>query len=194
MKRIALTLFIFSISFASWAQDESKGGGGIGIGIKGGLNFAGVTDPQGFEFDNRTGILVGAYVPIMFNKGFGIQPEIIFSSQGAKFESDVSKYNYVNIPLLLQWRFLKIIKLQVGPQIGFLTSAEVDGNDVAEFLKDTDLSLAFGAEVLLPLGLMAGARYNLGLTDINDGFPTIDDNIQNRVLQLYVGFKLIGKR
>jgi opacity protein-like surface antigen len=97
------------------------------------------------------------------------------------------------------------INLQVGPQIGLLTSAKredfvtgtsgtVTEKDIKSDLKKTDMSLALGVGWDLPLGLSVDARYNLGLNDNNDGAVTSSGasigQVKNQVWQLSVGYKL----
>ena len=130
----------------------------------------------------------------------GFQPEILFSQQGStiKFDSsqpDIeSNFSYVNIPLIVKLYTVAGINLQVGPQIGFLTSAEIDNEDYKEELKGTDFSLALGVGWDLPFGLTLDGRYNLGLSDINDGIGqgsgAPESTIKNQVWQISVGYKL----
>ena len=93
------------------------------------------------------------------------------------------------------------INIQVGPQIGFLSGAEAKQTiggvttttNLSSFYKNNDISLALGLGWDLPFGLTIDARYNLGLTKINDGINTNDT--KNQVIQISAGFKLfkLGK-
>ena len=93
------------------------------------------------------------------------------------------------------------INIQAGPQFGFLASAsqEVSNNglsstvDIKNTLKSSDISVALGLGWDLPFGLTLDARYNLGLTKINDVTGSTD--AKNQVIQLSAGFKLfkLGK-
>jgi len=82
------------------------------------------------------------------------------------------------------------LNLQVGPQFGFLSKAEFDGDNVKDSFKNSDTSLALGVGWDLPLRLSIDARYNLGLSDISDD-PNFD-TIKNQVWQISVGFKLFN--
>jgi hypothetical protein len=81
------------------------------------------------------------------------------------------------------------LNLQAGPQFGFLTTAEIDGEDVKELYKKSDVSVGLGAGWDLPFGLTIDARYNLGLSKINDG--AADSAVKNQVIQVSLGYKLI---
>ena len=154
----------------------------VAFGVKGGLNFANV-DVSG-DPDGKTGYHFGAFAEIGLG-GIAIQPEILYSTKGAE-DFDLS---YLEIPILLKKNFAKVFNIHLGPQFGILTKAEAVDTDVKDFLKSSDLSLAAGAGVNLPMGLVGGARYVLGLSDIDDGFGT---EVKNKTFQVYVGWKFAG--
>ncbi|NJN42133.1 MAG: PorT family protein [Flammeovirgaceae bacterium] len=173
------------------------------VGLKGGLNFANldVSSAQA-AYDNRTGFHGGAFALFKFTK-IAVQPEIIFSQQGSKVTINTTDYDanfsYMNIPILLKLYTVAGINLQLGPQFGFLTSAESDynpitmqpesGADISDAYKNSDVSLGMGVGWDLPFGLTIDARYNLGLTEIDNSA-----NIQatkNQVWQISAGYKLI---
>lgn len=188
MKKINL-LFIAFLLGAGTAFSQAQ----FSIGLKGGLNFA-KFDASNFgeSIKNKSGFNFGSFTLIKFAK-FGIQPEIIFSQQGSKFKIDgdnfESNFDYFNIPVIVKLYTVAGINIQVGPQFGFLTKAEIDDNDVKDSFKGSDLSLALGLGWDLPFGLTVDARYNLGLSGIEDepGF----DTIKNQVFQFSVGYKII---
>lgn len=202
MKRINLSLLlivaIMSIGSGAFAQGE------FAIGIKGGLNFANVnTSSTGATYDGRTGFNAGAFALIKFGK-IGIQPEVLFSQQGTKFKYNGSSidrnFSYVNVPIILKLYTIAGINIQIGPQFGFLTSSptaqsiQSGGQTVTvdQAYKKSDVSAALGLGWDLPFGLTIDARYNLGLTKINDDSSP---DVKNQVWQLSVGYKLfkIGK-
>jgi hypothetical protein len=186
MKQAIILSFALLLFSSAHAQTE------VAIGIKGGPNFA-TFDISDFEgsLKNRTGIHVGAFSLFKLGK-IGIQPEVIYSQQGSKIRIDGQElegnFQYMNIPIMLKLYTVLGLNLQVGPQFGFLSSAEIDGNNVKEIYKNSDTSLAFGVGWDLPMRLTVDARYNLGLSDINDS--STDNTVKNQVFQISVGFKL----
>ncbi|HNV51349.1 MAG TPA: porin family protein, partial [Tenuifilaceae bacterium] len=97
-------------------------------------------------------------------------PELMFSQAGCKFDADGDpklKLNYIVLPIIVKYSF-GAINLQAGPQLGFLLSAEDDGDDIKEFLKPIDLGLNIGAGYQIMENLGVEARYNLGLSNIVD--------------------------
>lgn len=189
MKKINLVVLaiLFSTS-AMFAQAQ------FSVGIKGGLNFAKFDATQfGESVKGKTGFHGGAFALIKFSK-IGIQPELIFSQQGSKvrFASGEGEgnFDYINIPVMLKLYTVAGINLQLGPQFGFLSKAEVDGDNVKDSFKGSDLSLGIGAGWDLPFGLTIDARYNLGLSKIEDNDPAYEA-VKNQVLQVSLGYKLI---
>ncbi|HYG17484.1 MAG TPA: porin family protein [Ohtaekwangia sp.] len=187
--KLLLSALLIGISAGSFAQAQ------LGIGIKGGVNFAKLdgTTTIGGNFKNRTGYHFGAFALVKLTK-IGIQPEIIFSQQGSKVRinnEDVDgNFSYINIPVLLKLYTIAGINLQAGPQFGFLSRAEIDGENMKDSFKNSDISLALGAGWDLPFGLSIDARYNLGLSKIEEDFPEFK-NIKNQVIQISLGYKLI---
>lgn len=203
MKKILLSVLFVGLVAYSYAQSS------LAIGIKAGPNFSKLdgTKSAGETYQSRTGWHGGAFVLIKVGK-VGIQPELLYSKQGATIkvnQQDLkANYSYVNVPVIVKLYTVAGINLQVGPQFGFIASAERDKFDAAtqnvttenvdDRLKGSDISLALGAGWDLPFGLTVDARYNLGLTKIDDNDPAYAD-VKNQVIQVSVGYKLfkIGK-
>lgn len=191
MKTALIVVFtLFAVESFSQAK--------FALGIKGGPNFANLDVSQpGATYKSRTGWHGGAFVLMKVGK-IGIQPEILFSQQGSKVKFDTqnlnSNFNYINIPVMLKLYTVAGINLQVGPQFGFLTNEPetiVDGQTVKDVYKKSDVSLGLGAGWDLPFGLSIDARYNLGLTKIEDDAAL--DATKNQVWQISLGYKLFGK-
>ncbi|WP_276372070.1 porin family protein [Chryseolinea sp. H1M3-3] len=192
MKKIIITLLFAGASLYSFGQTQ------FAIGIKGGPNFANInTDASaGENYNARTGFHLGAFALIKGER-VGFQPEVLFSQQGSKLKysgnPDIkTNFSYMNIPLILKLYTIAGINLQVGPQIGFLTSAKQElptgTQDIKDDLKKTDISLALGVGWDLPFGLTIDGRYNWGLSDINSG--AAPGSVKNQVWQFSVGYKL----
>ena len=149
----------------------------VNIGVKAGLNVFNINNDNGVNYDAKTGLHIGLLGHIHLAKQLAFQPELVFSAQGAKYKlagNDVKiKLNYINVPLMIQYMFDNGFRIQAGPQIGFLASAksEVNSNstDIKSNLKGVDFALGAGVGyVHPPSGFGVDARYNLGLSNIND--------------------------
>jgi len=169
MKSIITTITLILVMAVSSVHAQN-----VNIGIKGGLNAFNIADDDGSEFDTKLGAHVGLLGHIHLSRQFALQPELVFSMQGAKSNDlDVKlNLNYLNVPLLVQYMFDNGFRLQAGPQVGFLMSANtVNGssNDVKDGFNDIDVGLSFGASYVQPsTGFGFDVRYNYGLSDITE--------------------------
>jgi outer membrane protein with beta-barrel domain len=173
---------------------------GFHLGIKAGANLLkvdGESFSQGFQF----GYNVGAFAELNWSSKWGIQPEVMFNQTnyrtGSSFNSiypdginDVKgKLNYLSIPVLLSFKPIPLLSFQAGPQFGILMSQNdnlVQNGENA--FKKGDLAILAGAQLNL-FKLIVGARYVIGLTNIND--LSNQENWKNTGFQVYAGFRII---
>lgn len=182
MKKIflcALTVFLVNMAFS---QPHTE------FGLKGGVNFANLDDDANGNTDARTGFHAGALAHIHLSNSFAVQPEVVFSTQGAEYENGKLKLNYINIPVLAQYMFGNGFRLQTGPQLGILTTSEFESGDTetdVDNLKNADIGWAFGASYITKMRWGIDARYNLGFTDISKA----NADVNNRVWQVGVFYQ-----
>jgi len=164
------------------------------FGLKGGVNVSNFTggDFPNFEKSPYVAFHLGGLVRIKFDH-LALQPELLFSSQGAKLDDGVSeetyKVSYVNIPIMLQWQFKGSLYVEAGPQVGFKVSEEIPNSTIEDFAKGTDLSIGFGLGFLKSKGLGIGARYMVGVSKVGDfDSANIDPDFKNGVLQFSLIF------
>jgi hypothetical protein len=187
-KIILLTASIFTL--ISHGQ-EIKFGAKVGLNIS---NFSGdVTNSK-----SLIGAQLGGFAEISISDKFAIQPELLFSLQGAKSEyseSDINysyseesktKLNYINIPVLAKYYIADKLAVLAGPQFGILMSAKEDFDvsettsgitdsysdsvDAKDFYKSLALSFNIGASYSFTDKLFVDTRYNLGLSSISKDF------------------------
>jgi outer membrane scaffolding protein for murein synthesis (MipA/OmpV family) len=188
MKKVILSaVAVFAFGFAN--AQETK------FGIKAGLNIANVTNVEGAK--SKIGFAAGGFADVKLSEKFHVQPELLFSTQGAKFESFGTtgsfNLNYINIPVMAKYYVVEGFNLQAGPQIGFLMSAksEFGGEslDVKENLKTLDFGLNFGAGYDINENIMIDVRYNLGLSQLDKEVADGEKVAKNSVIQIGVGYK-----
>lgn len=181
------------------AQHGNSPAGHLSLGIKGGVNVFNIHDDNNTSNDPRIGYNFGLLGHIHIARQIAIQPEIVYSAQGAKYTSGsgTAKYNldYINVPILFQYMWDNGFRIEAGPQVGFLVSAKSKINDVStdnkENLKTVDFAASFGASYIHPAtGIGIDARYNLGLTNIN---KTNEVKSTNRGFQVGV-FYIFGHK
>jgi len=202
MKKITLTLLgLVAFSTSALAQQEVK------FGPKAGVNFATVNGKDADDAKMLTGFHVGAFAEIKFNDKFAIQPEVLYSAQGAKGKDEgvevKAKYDYINVPIMAKYYVTENLAFELGPYVGFLMKAEQEGGSVSIDTKDFSNSIDFGAgagaSFNLDNGFFVGARYNLGLTKIPkkaemELMPGVTmeseaADVKNGVIQVSVGYK-----
>jgi hypothetical protein len=194
MRKIVLAVIaVLSLTYTQ-AQE-------VQFGAKAGVNFANLTGDDADGADARTSFHVGAVAEIKINEKFSVQPELLYSSQGAstkdKFEGitfeSTLKLDYINVPIMAKYYVADSFSLEVGPQIGFLVAAEAEYSmggeseteDIKDQLKTVDFGLNFGLGYKLDNGINFGARYNFGLSNIGEDS---DSDLKNSVFQISVGY------
>lgn len=219
MKKQVLFIAVAILSFGIMqAQD-------IRFGAKAGVNFATIGGDFTDDAESKTGFHLGGLVELLLTDKIAIQPEVLYSAQGAKMEETESsdlvnltitttsktKLDYINIPIMGKFYIIDGLAVEAGPQVSFLVSAnrenevEVSGDqdlidlidpselesgevDISDNISGIDFGVGIGASYRLGMGVFFGARYTLGLTNVNDF--TGADNIkqQNNVFQLSAGY------
>lgn len=172
---------------------------GFQLGIKGGTNIYKITN-ESFDQQFRYGYSIGGFAVLNFTKHIGIQPEVLWNEartqtgsefnvvyQGASFENIT--LNYLSIPVLLNITPAKILTFQIGPQFGILVNQNDNlfANGKNAFKKG-DFSMIGGAQLNLAW-LKIGARYFVGLSNLNDLPQQAKWN--NQGFQLYLGIRII---
>lgn len=184
MKKLLLVTVITVIGLTNGNAQEIK------FGVKAGLNLAFITGDNTEDFDPTTNFHVGIMAEIKISDKLSLQPELIYSGQGADTniasEGSIS-LNYLNLPLIGKYYVTERLSLEAGPQIGVLLSTNGGTVDYKELLKPIDYGVNFGVGYKLDNGLNFTARYNLGLSNINDVDGFSDKN-SNGVFQLSVGY------
>ncbi len=146
------------------------------IGIKAGLNLYTIKSDN-TDFSTKAGFHAGLIGHIHMTKQFALQPEIVYSAEGGKYKNagvETSiKLDYINVPVIFQYMFDNGFRLQAGPQVGFLINAKSEANkittDIKDNLKSIDFALGAGVGYVDPSsGFGIDARYNVGLSNIND--------------------------
>ncbi|MFT6798868.1 MAG: hypothetical protein ACJAWA_000991 [Nonlabens sp.] len=193
MKKLLLSAAFVAFGMGiSNAQD-------ISYGVKAGLNLSnfGGDDEVAEGFEGLTSFHIGGFAQIGISDKFMIQPELIYSQQGAQDEEDSDlklRINYLNLPIMAKYMVADGFSLELGPQVGFAISRKItDGDidvDADDEIKALDFGVGVGAGYELPSGLMFSVRYNLGLANLlEDDFGGDDFSLNNNVLQVSVGYK-----
>ena len=162
---------VLAVSFAN-AQDKKGGSSDMKFGVKAGLNNSNYTGDA--DSDAATSFYVGGLVDFAVSEKFHVQPELLYSVEGA----DEDSMTFLRLPIMAKYYVADGFSLQAGPEFAFKIAAENELTD--EFSKSLDYGLGLGAGYELESGLFFDARYNLGLANISDvdGFDVGTSSIQ----------------
>jgi len=199
-----LTPLLLLIAFSASAQQstiDQETERFFRIGARAGVNINKITG-QSYKERFNYNYQVGGFMQFNFSSRFGIQPEVNFVQSSSEFSNDATAVyddifrdggqrkatlNYLEVPVLLNINvgMSKRFKIQLGPAYGALLQQTVDslrsGNNI---YKNGEWAAIGGLWLQLPF-VNIGARYKLGLTNLN----TIDDRQQwkSQSIQLSAG-------
>jgi hypothetical protein len=169
----------------------------VQFGVKAGMNITSITgnDVNVDGVKAKPGINAGGFLRLPITEKLKLQPELVFSTQGTQSQNgETVKYNlnYINLPVLAQYHTASGFYGETGPQLGFLISAKskFDGKsiDIKDGYKTLDFAWAFGAGYHFSPEFGVNARYNLGISKLDDDG---NQKAHNSVLQIGV-FYLFG--
>lgn len=202
MKKIFLIIVLNFLIFTNVnAQNE------FDFGLKSGINFSNLSSEYFAENSSKIGIYIGLITEIPISTKFSIQPEILYSTQGAdvKITQDggpppLTKYslNYILVPILAKVYISNNWSVEVGPSFNFLIKDEAFRPDITEFIGDViiqkklidadadsfELSGVINLSYKFNRNFFGSIRYFQGLTD---SINNIDD-ARNNGFQLGVGY------
>ncbi|HTJ14359.1 MAG TPA: porin family protein [Dinghuibacter sp.] len=198
-KTLLLILVVAGSATASYAQ--------IGFGVKAGYSIATIHADEGsnpITWSSQPAFHAGVLVSIPVVLGLSIQPEVLYSGQGGKFNSDGDPGNLktalINVPIMIKYSIHGAF-LETGPQFGFLASAKIttDGQttDEKSNFQSTQLAWGVGLGYKLPLGLGIDARYNFALSKMaksGSDFDAAASDAKNGVFQVGLFFVIGGKK
>lgn len=202
-----LVVLIFGFNQIMIAQGPE-----VKFGAKAGLNLANMSGDDD-DSSIKIGFHVGGMAEIGLTDKLAVQPELLYSGQGAKFPNGKLALNYLALPVLVKYGLAENFSLEAGPQFGFLLSAKSktdiddapgmvdafdDGevtvyaaqtrtNDLKDNFKSFDLGVALGANYRLNNAINLNARYIMGLS--NTPKDSSDEyKFKNAVIQISVGY------
>ncbi|HMH33176.1 MAG TPA: porin family protein [Puia sp.] len=180
------------------------------LGIKGGVNFTSLYVANVTDEHMKTGFNAGIFAKFPITTGFSIQPELLYSTKGAKdsysnFAQGSGEYrfnlNYIELPVLAVVNLARHFNLHAGGYAAYLVGANVKNVDnhgtitgATELNADNfhrwDLGIAGGLGFDVE-NFTIGARYNYGLSNIGKSGSLSGDltqNSKNAGVSVYLGF------
>lgn len=162
MKKLVWLLFLIPIT--SSAQK---------LGLKAGWSNS---DLSGDAYSYYPSYHIGFFAQFSLSENIKLSPELLFSRQGAKVIDGEVRIDYLSLPLLINIYEYKWLFLQIGGQVGLVTSAGAYSNgvgtDIKSSLKPIDASLVGGLGFHFDR-IIVNARYNWGIIDIVKSNPNL---------------------
>ena len=184
-KTILFTVLLVALSMNMQAQLFK-------FGIKGGVNYANqngsniTVNGSNYQTDAITSYHAGLIAEIKLVDSFSIQPELLYSTQGATYKNAFEEFRnelgYLSIPVLAKINLNKFVSLELGPQASFLLS-ERNNFDVKD-ANTFDFAVVGGLGLNITKNLFIQGRYGLGLTDASK-----DAEVKNSVVQVSAGIR-----
>jgi hypothetical protein len=202
-KYVVVTGVIF-LSLGSLSVSLAQG---PSMGIKGGLNLSNLYIDDVDDENARVGFNLGIYGQVLSSETFALQPELLFSTKGARDEFNgvidqeiEFNLNYLDLPLLAVFKLGESAEIHAGGYASYLLNANITtegdiggGNDDIDrdHLKSFDYGLVGGFGLNFG-ALQIGARYNYGLVKIaeSDAAELVIGDAKNSVAQIYLAFDL----
>lgn len=162
---------------------------------------------------SKTGFTLGGYANIPISEKISIQPGLNYTERGYGMRGDLKiealkflgvnasanvESHYIDVPLAVKAEVAKGLSIYAGPQVSFLTKANVhvrtailgislynDKLDITDNFNRVDIGITGGVAYQFDNGLNIKAGYDHGLSrlDKNNNF-----NAYNRAVKLTVGF------
>ena len=189
-KLLFLVLGLAGLCTAASAQT------GFGWGVKGGINFTGVSNLEYSQ--TKTGFVVGAFADYRFTDHFALSADVLYSRQGVSFgkEEDTrskERLNYLNVPILANYYIIGGLAVKAGIQPGFLLNSKSMAKNNETTVKtdskgwsNADFSIPVGISYDCPFGIILEARYNIGVSNI---VASDKGTARNSVFSITVGYR-----
>jgi hypothetical protein len=182
------------------------------LGIKGGGNIESFSGSDGPNYSSHTfqaGWNAGVFTNLFLGNHFAISPELLYTTAGSKIKTILSENNgnvyidnhinlaYVSIPVMAKYRFTGGFYLETGPEINFnVSGGNYENESVRNFTNGAEFAWGTGLGYQSPIGLGIGARYNVGLTRVDNvnNANYQDVNWHNSGFQLDLFWTLFNNR
>jgi hypothetical protein len=161
----------------------------VKLGVKIGMNVSSVNGNLD-NLDPKTGFVLGATAEVSLSEKFSIQPELLYSQQGAKSRGNfIYDLNYITLPVMAKYYITEGFSVEAGPQFSFLVKDELISDNSNSASANTnaenfDLSANLGLGFKFDNGIFFQTRYNLGLISITE-----NPDVKNGVFQMTLGFQ-----
>lgn len=165
-----------------------------GFGIKGGLIYSSLQGDQASAYqglEKQKSYHAGFYSQFSVTKNFSVQPEVLYTRKGFRYEATDLRLDYFDVPLLASLRVLDNVSLLAGPQVSVLMTVKENDREMdKEYYNSFDYGAVAGIECRLSF-LRLGARYVRSFDNIYKPGHLVGSQevteVQHSNLQFYLG-------
>ncbi len=166
MKKTLLTLTLVLVTVIAQGQ--------VRLGMKAGANIANISE---LKTSAKTSFYGGLVLNIKTSEKYTLQPELLYSKQGAKLNDEPNalegtsndiKLDYFSIGIINKFNVAKKVNLLFGPSIDIRVYENFDIYNDWDVFPHLDFAFVGGLEVNLTSNLSIEARYKQGIIDILD--------------------------
>jgi hypothetical protein len=192
---------------------RASAAGTIAIGIKGGANLANLYGDAVGNVEVLTARTGGGFIELKASPVVSFQVEALYAQKGAKetetlFDpssgtlltgSVTWRYDYVDVPALLKVTLVPEGSIRpslfIGPVFSHLLKAGVEGIDLKDFTKTSDIGGTVGGNIDLgsgPARLVLDLRYTRSLDTFDKGAAATIFSRMHNTISAMVGLELVG--
>ena len=164
-------------------------------GLKGGANVS--TLGNSVQYKPRLGYHLGTFYSQHIEEQYGWQIGLQYSLQGARDAANTNgrlSYHYLSLPLVMKFYFSGNTFAELGPQVGYLLSANYSEEgfkeERTELVKRWDLLGLIGLGHETDSGASMGLRFGYGFLNTSGGSVGNAVVFRNLLFQAYLGIKI----
>jgi hypothetical protein len=157
----------------------------------------------------KVGFNAGFFAKLPVTRGFSIQPELLYTSKGAKetYNNIIQgegeyrfNLNYIELPVLAVINVAKNFNIHAGPYVSYLAEANIKNlrndhsqDEIADLDTDNFNRIDYGLVGGLGIDISnftIGARYNYGLREVGKSGSLagqVTKDSRNSAISLYIG-------
>ncbi|MEC5158158.1 porin family protein [Chryseobacterium sp. MP_3.2] len=180
------------------------------FGVKAGMNVSSLSTEEGLsDQGSKIGFNAGVFMNAPIATNFSIQPELLYSQMGEKYNQTIAgttyarsrHLDYIALPVMFQYNATPAFYLEAGPELGLLVSAKnkytnesandtlAESDNYKDNLNGFNVGLGLGAGYYFTPQIGVTARYVAGLTDIFKDGQNSGDSVKNNVFQVGLAYK-----
>jgi hypothetical protein len=149
-------------------------------GLIAGLSTTQISGDQLSGF-NKVGVIAGGFVSTFISEKFDGNMQLMYIQKGSRKNADPEKndytsyllrLSYIEVPLLLQWKYSNRFIFEAGPSFGVLLSS-YEENEIGELpdrraFNDFEFGGSVGMNIVLVNNLIFNARLSTSIIPVRD--------------------------